>query len=164
MTNADLRIKEEIEVDPIEQNRNQEKNLLTAKSSRCWLATPGEVSEQCHQEYDLRGNRYLEEGRVKVIPGEAMKRPVVMIYSKLPSHVNVSKGLSHPLLELNQIQAFDVRHWQWKRQVADDRGSLEFFEKWIFERIPRQRRSNSIEAEPQINCHDTHRGEEHDRH
>ena len=31
MTNADLRVKEEVEVDPVNQNRNQQKNLLPPK-------------------------------------------------------------------------------------------------------------------------------------
>jgi len=80
--------------------------------------------------------------------------------SKSPCQVNVSPSFSHPLLELHQIQALDVRHWQWKRQVADDRGCLKSFEDWVFQGILRQGSSNSSEAEPQTNCHDTHHREE----
>ena len=109
MTDADLRVKEEVEVDPIKQNRNQQKNLLPAKSSRRWLGTTRKIAEQCHQKYDLGPNRDLEESRVEVIPRESMERPVMMIHSKLSCHIDVSPGLPHPLLELNQIQALDVR-------------------------------------------------------
>ena len=34
------------------------------------------------------------------------------------------------------------------------------FEEWIFQRISRQRSSDSSKAESQIDCHDTHRSEE----
>src|SRR5947208_13804601 len=84
----------------------------------------------------------------------------MMIHSKLPCHVNVSPSFSHLLLELHQVQASDVRRWQWKRQVADDRSCLELFEECVFQGIPRQGSSNSSQPEPQINGHDAHRSEE----
>src|SRR5256885_3325484 len=37
MTNADLRVKEKIEIHPINQNRTHQKNLLPTTSA-CWLA------------------------------------------------------------------------------------------------------------------------------
>src|SRR5207244_8420991 len=111
MTNADLRVKEEVEVNPIKQNRNQQKNLFPAKSARRWLGAPRKIAEQCHQKYDLCRNRDLEEGGVKVIAREAMKCAVMTIHSKLPRHVDVSPSLPHPLLELDQIRALNVRHW-----------------------------------------------------
>jgi len=40
MTNANLRVKKEVEIDPVKQIRNQQKNLLSTKPSRRWLATP----------------------------------------------------------------------------------------------------------------------------
>src|SRR5216110_2598046 len=111
MTNADLCVKEEVEVDPIKQNRNQQENLLPSKSACRRLGAPRKIAEQCHQKYDLRRNRDLEEGGVKVIAWEATKCAVMTIDSKLPCHIDVSPTLPHPLLELDQIQALNVRHW-----------------------------------------------------
>ena len=82
---------------------------MPAKFACGWLGTAPKIAEQCHQKYDLGPNRDLEESRVKVIPREPMKRAVMMIHSKLARHIDVSPGLPHPLLELNQIQALDVR-------------------------------------------------------
>src|SRR5262245_45554694 len=101
MANPDLRVKKEVEIDPVNQNWDQQKYLFPTKCARCWLATPGKVSEQCHPEYDLLCNRHLEEGGVKVIPWESAKCPIMMIYSKFPCHINVSPSLSHPCFELN---------------------------------------------------------------
>src|SRR5215813_2186670 len=109
MADSDLRAEKEVEVGPINQNRNQQKNFLAPKPRHPRLATREKVSKQRHQKYNLLSNRHFVESRVKVVSRKPVKSPVMMIHSKVSCHVNVSPGLSHPLLEFDQVQPLDVR-------------------------------------------------------
>ena len=53
----------------------------------------------------------------------------------------------------------DVGHWQRKWKTANERRRLKLFEKRILERISRQWRSESIEAESKIDYQDAYYSE-----
>src|SRR5438094_177429 len=96
---------------------------------------PPEMPEQRCKEYDLGGDWYFEQSRVKIIPGKRAKRAVVMIHVDLAGHVKVSPSLSHSLLELAQIQSLEIRHWQWKWKMSNDWRGLDRFEESVLKRV-----------------------------
>src|SRR5215467_6287189 len=99
MTNTYLRIKEKIEVNPVDENRNYQNEFVpTEKSS---LAPLEEESEQRQEDYSLLGNRYFKQSRIEVIPRKPPKRSVMMIHSELPCHVKISPRLPHSFLVFN---------------------------------------------------------------
>src|SRR5262249_50031504 len=152
------RVIEKIEVNPINQNRNQENKLVPTENSSS-LPTLEKKSEQRYEKYNLLRNRHLKQGRIEVISRESPKGYVVMVHSNLPCHVNIPPSQPHPFLIFDQIQALEVRHCYRQRDVAQDRRRLQFLEKWIVKRISRQGRPDSIEKEADVNYQNAHRSE-----